>query len=252
MFRGSRRINVQICGDGSGRGTARLRWLGRKNLFAEVCFHGKPNPLGLVELPKASFSRQESPVPLTDIDRKLLNDLLAGQPGAWRVFVDRFNGLILQVIHHTAHAHSLKLNSDDVEDLCADTFAELLARDMAALRSFRGRCSFATYLGVIARRVVVRKLTEHRFLKAMGHVNAHQAAVEYASLDAPSAGVDHKDQVESLFSSLPPESSRLLQWLYLDGFSYQEIARRLGKPLNSIGPMLTRIKALAIRATAGP
>ena len=71
-------------------------------------------------------------MPLTDIDRKLLNDLLTGQSGTWKLFVDRFTSLILQVIQHTAHAHSLKLNADDVEDLCADTFAELLLRDMAA------------------------------------------------------------------------------------------------------------------------
>ena len=70
-------------------------------------------------------------MPLTDIDRKLLNDLLTGQSGTWKLFVDRFTSLILQVIQHTAHAHSLKLNADDVEDLCADTFAELLLRDMA-------------------------------------------------------------------------------------------------------------------------
>lgn len=186
-------------------------------------------------------------MPLTDIDRKLLSDLLAGQAGAWRQFVDRYTGLMLQVIQHTAHAHSLKLNADDIEDLCADTMAELLARDMAALRGFRGRCSLATYLGVITRRVVVRKLTEHRFLKAMGHVNAHQAAVEFASTDAPHTTVDSRDQVETLFSSLPEESGRLLHWLYIDGLSYRQIAKKLGRPLNSIGPMLNRIRALAAK-----
>ena len=99
-------------------------------------------------------------MPLTNLDRKLLTDLLNGQSGAWKLFVDRYTPLVLQVIQHTAHAHSLKLNADDVEDLCADTMTELLVRDMAALRTFRGRCSLATFLGVIARRIVVRKLAE--------------------------------------------------------------------------------------------
>lgn len=182
-------------------------------------------------------------MPLTDLDRKLLSDLLAGQSGSWKLFVDRFSGLILQVIRHTAHAHSLKLNEDDLEDLCAETFTELLVRDMAALRNFRGRASLATYLGVIARRVVVRKLTEHRFLKALGHVNAHQAAVDFASSDAPaSRQAEHKEQVEHLFSKLPKESASLLRWIYLEGLSYAEAARRLGRPLNSIGPLLVRIR----------
>lgn len=185
-------------------------------------------------------------MPLTDIDRKLLSDLLAGQSGTWKLFVDRFSALILQVIHHTSHAHSLKLKADDVEDLCADTYAELLARDMQALRNFRGRSSLATYLGVITRRVVVRRLTEHRFLQAMGHINAHQAAVDSASSEAPATrNIEHRDQVENLFSKLPEEARRVLRWVYIDEISYREVAERLGRPLNSIGPLLYRIRALA-------
>lgn len=189
-------------------------------------------------------------MPLTDIDRRLLNDLLAGQSGAWRLFVDRFTGLIVQVIRHTAQAHSLKLNADDIEDLCADTFAELLLRDMAALKAFKGRASLATYLSVITRRAVVRKLTQHRYLQAMGHVNAHQAAVDYASHDAPpSRQIEQRDQIESLFSRMPKEAVKLLKWIYLDGFSYQQVAKKLGKPLNSVGPLLTRIRAAMGPAT---
>ena len=190
-------------------------------------------------------------MPLTDIDRKLLNDLLAGQSGAWRLFVDRFTGLIIQVIKHTAQAHSLKLNADDIEDLCAETFAELLLRDMAALRAFRGRSSLATYLSVITRRAVVRRLTQHRYLQAMGHVNAHQAAVDYASSDAPPGRLlEQRDQIESLFSRLPQEAAKVLRWIYLDGFSYRQVAKKLGKPLNSLGPLLTRIRAAAGPAAA--
>lgn len=189
-------------------------------------------------------------MPLTDIDRKLLNDLLAGQSGAWRLFVDRFTGLIIQVIKHTAQAHSLKLNADDIEDLCADTFAELLLRDMAALRAFRGRSSLATYLSVITRRVVVRKLTQHRYLQAMGHVNAHQAAVDYASSDTPPGRqMEQRDQIESLLLKLPQEASNVLKWVYLDGLSYQQVAKKLGKPMNSLGPLLNRLRA-ALRPAA--
>ena len=185
-------------------------------------------------------------MPLTDHDRKLLNDLLAGHSGGWKIFVDRFTSLILKVIRQTAHAHSLKLTGDDAEDLCAETFSELLQRDMAALRNFRGSSSFATYLAVIARRIVVRKLTEHRFMKALGHVNAHRAAVDFASSETPvPRQAEQRDQVDNLLSSLPDEASRLLRMIYLEGLSYTEVAGKLGRSLNSIGPMLSRIRAMA-------
>ena len=184
-------------------------------------------------------------MPLTDRDRQLINDLLSGSPGSWRLFVDRFSGLIQQVIRQTASAHSFRLSADDADDLCADTFAELLLRDMAVLRNFPGRCSFATYLAVIARRIVVRRMTEQRFLGALGHVTAHKAAVEQASSEVPAGRqLEQREHVEHLLKKLPEESQQLLSWIYLDGLNWQEAARRLGRPLNSIGPMLSRIRQL--------
>lgn len=182
-------------------------------------------------------------MPLTDLDRKLLMELLAGRSGSWKVFVDRFTGLIIQVIQQTAHSHSLKLSEHDIDDLCADTYAELLSKDMAALRSFRGRCSLATYIAVIVRRIVVRRLTQHRYRQALGHVSAHHAALDQAV--AESAGLKHvetRDEVESLMSRLPDEFRRVLSMFYLQGASYRQIASQLGRPMNSIGPLLARIR----------
>ncbi len=188
-------------------------------------------------------------MPLTDHDRKLLTDLLNVQSGAWKLFVDRYTPLVVQVIKLTAHSHSLKLNADDTDDLCADTMTELLVRDMAALRSFRGRCSLATYLGVIARRIVVRKLAEHRFSSAMGHINAHRAAVDFASSENSSVPqLDHRDQVESLLMKLPQESQQMAKWLFLDELTYRQVAVRLGRSLNSIGPLVSRLRSLLQRS----
>ena len=191
-------------------------------------------------------------VPLTDMDRTLLRELLSGHSGSWTVFVDRFTGLIMQVIQQTANAHSLKLSDDDTEDLCAETFAEVLARDMAVLRNFRGRCSLATYLAVIVRRIVVRCLMNRRFREAMGHVNAHQSSLETASADSSEIRqVDARDEVQALLVRLPPESREIAAWHFLEHASYRTIAQRLQRPLNSIGPLLARIRhALAVAAHA--
>lgn len=124
---------------------------------------------------------------------------------------------------------------------------------MAALRSFRGRCSLATYLGVITRRIVVRRLAEHRFSSALGHVNAHHAAVDFASTDNSSVQqLEHRDQVESLLSKLPQEPRQLAKWLFLDELSYLEISQRLAKPLNSIGPLVSRLRSLLQRCDSFP
>jgi len=43
-------------------------------------------------------------VPLSEIDRKLIDRCLGREPGAWNDFVDRYVGLIYHVIQHVAQA----------------------------------------------------------------------------------------------------------------------------------------------------
>ena len=54
---------------------------------------------------------------LSDIDRNLLQRCLAMRTNAWEDFVDRFLGLVIHVISHSAQCRSLRLSSEDREDL---------------------------------------------------------------------------------------------------------------------------------------
>lgn len=182
-------------------------------------------------------------MPLSDTDRKLVNNLLSGTADGWSSFVDRYSGLIVHVIRHTAHAHSLRLKDDDVDDLVADVFTVLLEKNMQAIRSFRGRSSFATFLTVIVRRIVLRKLTQRRYLQAWGHVQAHNAAIADSAPES-SSSTDAKDEVDNLMSRLSEPFKSLVRLFYLEGASYRQISQRLNLPLNSIGPSLARARNL--------
>lgn len=183
-------------------------------------------------------------MPLTETDRQLINRLLSGSSAGWVDFVDRYAPLVTQVIRHTGHAHSLKLNTDDLDDLTADVFAALLDRDMGAIRGFRGRSSFATYLTVVIRRIALRKLTQRRYLQAFGHVKAHQASLASGEPDSGSRQVDAKDEVDSLMVRLPESMRDVVKLFFLQGQSYKAISRTLGIPFNSIGPTIARAKEM--------
>jgi RNA polymerase sigma-70 factor (ECF subfamily) len=180
---------------------------------------------------------------MSDIDRRLLKQCLARAPGSWQDFVDRFIGLFVHVIHHTAHARSVRLNQDDVEDICSEIFVTLLKNDFAVLRHFRGQSSLATYLTVIARRVVVHDIVRRRREEAMGHTTAHHAALEAAGTE-PAAGarVADAEDVQALLRQLPPDDVPIVRKFYLEGKSYRQISEELGVPENSIGPALTRAR----------
>ena len=97
-------------------------------------------------------------VSLSEVDRQLLQRCLDSAPRAWQDFADRFLGLVVHVANHTAEARGIQLDQATRDDLVAEVFLTLVANDFAVLRRFRRNCSLATYLTVVARRVIVRRL----------------------------------------------------------------------------------------------
>ena len=103
---------------------------------------------------------------LSDIDRNLLERCLDHRPRAWEDFVDRYMGLVVHVVNHSAQAKSIRLVNEDREDLVGAVFLGIVKNDFAILRHFRGESSLATYLTVISRRIVVHELTNDHCAQA--------------------------------------------------------------------------------------
>lgn len=181
---------------------------------------------------------------LTEIDRNLLTRCLSGEQGAWNDFVDRFIGLFIHVINHTAHARSARVSAHDVDDLAAEVFLTVLSDDFKVLRKFQGKSSLATYLTVIARRVVVRELANKRMAEALGHVNSHTkgAPGKTAATPQEQQRIDDREEISRMLDGLADSDAEVVKQFHLEGKSYREISMGLGIPQNSIGPTLTRAR----------
>ena len=183
---------------------------------------------------------------LSEIDRSLLDRCLTRKPRAWEDFVDRFMGLVVHVINHTAQCRSINLSAADREDLAAEVFLATVDNDMAVLRHFRGKSSLATYLTVIARRVVVRKLVEGHSSVPLGDMVAR---AENEELDAEQR-IGDREEVGRLLGQLQGSEAAVVRMYHLEGKSYQEISRSTGMPENTVGPTLSRARA-KLRQRAG-
>jgi RNA polymerase sigma-70 factor (ECF subfamily) len=175
---------------------------------------------------------------LSEIDRNLLERCLARRPGSWEDFIDRFLGLATHVVNHTAQARSIKLSAADRDDLCSDVFLAIVKDDFALLRRFRGQSSLATYLTVVARRVVVRELLQKKTLGrlSLGGVRDPETNGNHEQR------INDRDQVERLLSGLDDNEARIIRLYHLEGRSYQEISTAVGVPENSVGPTLSRVR----------
>lgn len=179
---------------------------------------------------------------LTDIDKNLLKRCLAEEPGAWKDFVDRFIGLFTHVIHHTAHARSIRVTDNDIEDLLSEVFLVLLANDYRVLQNFRGNSSLATYLTVVSRRVVVKKMVERRMAEALGHVSTKSKLETISEESRHQQTLEDQEEIQNMIKQLPPADAQIVEQYHLQGKSYQQISSELDIPENSIGPTLSRAR----------
>ena len=175
---------------------------------------------------------------LSDIDRTLIQRCLEGKPQAWEDFVDRYLGLVMHVVNHTAQSRSILLTATDREDLASEVMVTIVENDFAVLRRFRGKSSLATYLTVISRRVVVRKLLESRSATPLGAV----APSALANEPLHEKRITDREEVERLLNQLDGDEAAVVRMFHLEGKTYQEISRTVGMPTNSVGPMLSRVR----------
>lgn len=185
-------------------------------------------------------------VPLSDFDRELLDRCLKNAPQAWEDFVDRFAGLVVQVVDHAARSRQVSCTEADKEDIVAEIFCRLIENDWELIREFRREASLATYLTVISRRIAVRSLTKEARLRrnvSSGNGNLDSVAVsEPAEQSAFISFLQDPENVMQLMEKLDKKEGEIVRLFYLHGLTYSQISQRLSIPTNSIGPTLQRAR----------
>ncbi len=169
------------------------------------------------------------------------------KPRAWEDFVDRFLGLIVHVVDHTLGARNLQVGGEDRDDLCAEVFLSLIRDDFAVLRHFRGQSSLATYLTVVARRVVVHGILKRPLAQQFSEsADADQASQQVDAIQR----LEDREEIERLLQELPPRDAEIVRMYYLEGKSYQEISGATGVAENTVGPVLSRARTRMRHASA--
>ncbi len=185
-------------------------------------------------------SRGGIAVPLSEIDRKLIDRCLGREPGAWNDFVDRYVGLIYHVIQHVAQARSRVVAPADLEDIAAEVLLRIVDDDYEILRKYKGASSLPTYLTVIARRTCVKEMVKRQREAELGHASAHRENVSDASGEVEAIAT--AEEVERMLDELPEREAQVVRLYHLQFMNYREIGKRLGIPEASVGPILSKAR----------
>lgn len=187
---------------------------------------------------------------LSEFDRNLVDRCLQKQPQAWEEFVDRFGGLISFIVRNTCKERSIVVDPSVQDDLVQEVFVAMLSNNFVVLRRFRGNSSLATYLTVIARRVIVKSLIEkHLPQHVQGETPSEvvETPVKIEEIPEPKAEaaeeyIENMDEILYLVSHLTERDAQVVKMYHLEQKSYAEISSALEIPENTVGPILSRAR----------
>ncbi len=180
----------------------------------------------------ANDAARESSVHASDTDAVLVDACREGDAGAWEVLVDRYQRLIFAVAAYEG------LDSDDASDITQLTFEALLDQLDSIVQTDRLRW----WLMSVARRQTWRIRERNRHHAAAGQPDAWFAE---PSVSDGSEGRADRHLLDRALSQLGEPCQSLLRQLYFDPSqpSYAEVAARLGRSVNGIGPSRSRCLA---------
>lgn len=187
-----------------------------------------------------------------DKEQALVERIVAGDKSSWDEFVRQFTRLIYHAIYKTLQGRGYKSGSDLVDDLHQEVFLSLLKNDAAKLRGFQWRngCSLATWLTVVSRNTAIDFIRrDSRYKSREVSIDAESAASDKgemsgslldilpASTVTPDKEVASKEAVDVIrkaITELPPQDRKLLELLYFEDWSPDEVARFFNKTVEAV------------------
>jgi len=174
---------------------------------------------------KSKLGTSDSPAAVIDGD--LIQQCIRGEENAWRQLVRRYERLIYSI------ALSICRDRDAASDVLQQVCLELYQR----LDEVRSISSLTAWIATVSRRKAYTLMRSTRPTQPLSDDTPLAAADIFAN-------IERQHVLEQALTCLPPRQKRLIELLYMSphGYSYEEIAKKLGMPVASIGP--TRIRCL--------
>ena len=175
-----------------------------------------------------------------DLDRDLVRRMTAGRDDAFREFFDQYFPRVYRFCTRRV-----------AEDVAEEVTQTVMVNAVRKISRYRGEASLFTWLCQIARHEIsahYRRQSRHRDVLLMEDHDLVRAELESLAADpdlAPERVVDQGQGqaiIQLILDHLPGDYGRVLEWKYMEGYSVDEIAARLGTTPIAVQSMLARAR----------
>ncbi len=179
-------------------------------------------------------------------DALFIERLRAADSDAWREFIERYRRLIWSAIHRVNTRYGASWDESAMEDLFEESLLKLLRANGKALAAWKGRCKLETWIYRIVRNVCIDYL--RRESRRSSDAELEEGRTERASLAGERTSVRDAADLrlsleQAMGTSLAPREALAVRLIYLEGFTYREVAARFEMTVGAMSGFVYRALA---------
>ncbi|MDY0060298.1 MAG: sigma-70 family RNA polymerase sigma factor [Myxococcota bacterium] len=171
---------------------------------------------------------------------QLLDRCTRGEREAFAELVRQYSALVYFAIYHTLRRKGLILQEDQVAELHNALFLSLLEDDCRRLRLFSGRSKLSTWIKVCAVNLTLDHLRRQRPLLSLdelietGEPELHPLHKEVEDPETLVGRSESVRRVRELLGTLPTRDRLLVERIYRDEVSGEQLAAELGTTVGAV------------------
>ena len=176
----------------------------------------------------------------------MIDRLCSGDSDAWSEFIERYRRLIYSAIHRTNGRFGAEWDETVQDELFEEAVYKLLRRNGRALRSWKGKCKLETWIYRIARNVCIDRMRKDGRRGEVAELEEGSGGVAGQG-SAGGTGAKNNDLrislEQAIATSLTEREALAVKLIYFEGFTYREVADRLGTTVGAMSGLVFRALA---------
>ncbi len=200
--------------------------------------------------PQSVPAQRQSRDPTSNDEAELVAALLSGQESAWRTLHDRYAVTMHRAITRVKSRFPSLIGADDVHEIYAELWLQLLSGDKRRLRHFDPAhgTPLGVWLGVLARHAAYDFLRSCRRQPKLHWLGDELAGAESLIDDAPDAfrvccAKERSQVTAELIAELSPRDQEFVSLYYCEGLDAEQTAQRLGICVGTVYSKKHKIRA---------
>ena len=184
--------------------------------------------------------------------KRMIARLCSGDSDAWSEFIERYRRLIYSAIHRVNGRYGGNWDETALDELFEEALYKLLRHNGRALKSWKGQCKLETWIYRIVRNVCIDRMRKEGRRGEVAELVEDRSAAAGAGDGAASRreNTDLRISLEQAIDrALTTREALAVKLIYFEGFTYREIAERLGLTVGAVSGLVYR--ALAKLRTEG-